>query len=368
MNVSTQPKESKPYLCVRFQVKYSKCNLKCPYCGIDWQKQDSTFDFDSYRDIINKIKELPYNMCLVTGVGGEIFTSPEILSVLKNVCNEKNNIFSVNFTTNLQASWDNIIEPFLQDIDPSKLAIACTLHDTVIKDIDLFFEKAHRLKQRGVLVNITYVALPRQIHLIEKYKERCDKLGIPLILNAYCGIVEQGANGEIIYPCLSESGTTGKKLLYPRDYTNEERNQLKRLCSTPHNYKIDVEVCNTRGMKCSAGKNYVYVDESGNVFPCKPIRNIIGEKTSMGNILHDTITISSDAKDAICPAETCMCGNENPALRIVDEHYDRTRATRVLLPKKGISQKMLYKGYNPSIYSLQSRIKYKLKQILSKLK
>jgi hypothetical protein len=31
----------------------------------------------------------------------------------------------------------------------------------------------------------------------------------------------------------------------------------------------------------------------------------------------------------MCPVSTCWCGNENQALRIVDQYYYRTRTLRV---------------------------------------
>jgi MoaA/NifB/PqqE/SkfB family radical SAM enzyme len=61
-----------PYLGIRFQIKYHKCNLDCPYCIADWKNQPMGFDAESFRQIITRIKELPYRVSLRIGMGGEL--------------------------------------------------------------------------------------------------------------------------------------------------------------------------------------------------------------------------------------------------------------------------------------------------------
>jgi Iron-sulfur cluster-binding domain len=318
-----------PYLGVRYQIKYFKCNMQCPYCIADWAKQKYAFDLDRFTAIVKEIFKLPYRVCLRIGVGGEIFTSAEILQVIKSICNEDNNISGLSFSTNLQADWKTIIEPFLKATNTNKLGIGCTLHDSVIENINLFFEKVGRLKESGVTPYVGYVALPQRIRYMREYKQRCFKLGVPFIMNALIGRVRgvEGANPNLIYP---------------RDYTPQELEELKELWDTPHSYQMLVEACNTRGMTCSAGKNYVYIDSDGNVFPC----NNIG--SSMGNILETGIDFRS--QDTICPADICWCGNENQALRIVDKLYYRTKVLRIFYPKKDVPLSGMYEDYNPSIF------------------
>jgi len=337
-----------PYLGIRYQIRYHKCNLNCPYCIAHWKEHENLFDLETFKNVITRIKELPYRVCLRIGVGGEIFTSPEILNVIRDICNEENNIFGVSFSSNLHADWDRVIKPFIESSNTSKLGMGCTLHDTVIKDVDLFFNKVKRLKENRVLLYVGYVAIPQRINFIKQYKQRCQELGVPLLLNALIGKLMAVEDAD-------------PDLVYPRDYTVEEIGQLKTLWDTPHSYKLLLEACSTRGMICSAGKNYIYIDHEGNVLPCYNI------KSSLGNILQGQIRFQEN--DTICPLDSCWCGNENQALRIVDKYYDRTRTLRIFYPRKNIPEETLYQGYNPSIFERKtSGLKPQFKRLLSLLR
>jgi MoaA/NifB/PqqE/SkfB family radical SAM enzyme len=318
-----------PYLGVRYQIEYHSCNLDCPYCIAHWKDKDNLFDNTNYRSIIEKLKVLPYRTCLRIGVGGEPFTSQEILNGIIDICNSNSNIFGVSFSTNLVASWSRVIEPFLDSLDTGKLGIGCTLHDTVIKDIDGFFEKVRKIKEKGALIFVGLVAIPQRIEMIKEYKLRCSQLGVPLIMN--------GLIGNLV----GKDGTDSSRE-FPQDYTFAELAVLKELWDTPHSYMMLLEGCETKGMICSAGHNYIYINHKGDIFPCGNIKN------SIGNLLHGTIGFQH--KDTICPVSTCWCGNENQALRIVDENYERTRTLRIFYPKNFISKHQLYEGYNPSIF------------------
>ncbi len=333
-----------PYLGIRYLTNYNKCNIDCPYCIADWKKKNYIFDTNKFKKILSSIKNLPHRVCLRLGAPGDFFTSPEILQIIGNLCNEDNNIYGVSFSTNLQFSLEEVIKPFIRATNIHKLSIGCTLHDTVIKDIDSFFEKIRWLKENGVLLYVGYVALPNRIQFIKEYKKRCEQIGVPLILNALIGE-------------LRDEEKRNSKLMFPRDYSGEEKNDLKKLWHSPHSYKLLVEACNTRGMHCSAGKNYVFINSDGNVFPCGQI------KSSIGNMLDGNIYLRE--KDMICPRDVCWCGNENQALRIVDKYYDRTRALRIYYPKQNILEQQLYEGYKPSVYKFgPAYLLKKIKDIL----
>ena len=357
MNKPTIDTKEKPYLAIRYTIKYHKCNLKCPYCNAEWKKKNYTFDIDKFRKIINKILQLPYQVCLRIGNGGEMFTSPEMLETVSKICNEDNNITGVSFSSNVHADWDTVIKPFLDSTNTSKLGMGCTLHDTVIKDVDLFFDKIRMLKESGVLLYVGYVAFPDRIDYIKKYKKICDEIGVPLIMNAYNGFIESDRQDEKIHPQADGNQEKRKAKFYPKDYTKKEKDELRKLWFTPHSFKLVIETSSSNGMECSAGKNFINIRDNGDVFPCSRIDK------SMGNILADSVEFQE--KDTICPATVCYCGNEHVAMRIVDKYYDRTRTLRIFTPKKGIKRSELFKGYNLSIYSFRMRLIYKLKKIFS---
>ena len=96
---------------------------------------------------------------------------------------------------------------------------------------------------------------------------------------------------------------------YPKGYTRRELRTLRKLWDTPHSYKLLLEACETKGMVCSAGKNYIFIDNEGDVSPCQLFTK------RMGNILSEPIAFQ--AEDTICPVPVCWCGNENQALRLL---------------------------------------------------
>ncbi len=318
-----------PYLGVRYMIRYHVCNLKCPYCIARGDEKAYRFDHVRFNSMIDRLMELPYRICLRFGIGGEPYTSPDFLDGVKRICNTQNNIFGVSFSTNLVADWDRIIGPFIQSVDTSRLGMGCTLHDMVIDDVDGFFAKVGKLKKAGVLVYVGLVAIPGRLHLIRRYWEICRDLEVPLIMNGLLGRMQ--GEGSEQYP--------GE---YPMSYTCEELAELRELWDSPHSYQILLESSTTRGMDCSAGRNYVYVNHDGDVFPCAQI------KSSIGNLLRKDVRFQEE--DTICPMQSCWCGNENQALRIIDRNYDRTRTLRIFTPKAGLRSSDLYEGYNPSIF------------------
>ena len=176
-----------PRLGIRFQIRYHKCDLDCPYCIVSCNQRQDQFNESTYLGIIGKIKQLPYRVSLRLGFEGEVFTSQQLMDSVRDICNEESNIVNVSFSTNLVASWDRVIEPFLLAVNTRKLGLGCTLHDTVIRDVDEFFEKARRIKEMGAEIYIGHVAIPGRLKVVAAYKRRCDKLGIPLIMNGLIG-------------------------------------------------------------------------------------------------------------------------------------------------------------------------------------
>ncbi len=324
----------RPYLGIRYQVRYHKCNLACPYCIASWKDQPNLFDAETFGRIAGRIMDLPYRVSLRIGVGGEIFTSPELMAGVRSICDADSAVRNVSFSTNLVAGWDETIGPFLARTDTRKLGIGCTLHDMVIPDVDLFFEKVRKVRDTGAEVYVGLVAVPGRFRAIAEYRSRCDAMGVPLIMNGLVGSLK-GVEGA------------DPSLTYPRDYTADELRELESLWDTPHSYLLLLEARRTRGMTCSAGRNYIYIDHLGNVRPCKR------SARSLGNILDAPPAFQ--AEDTVCPEDVCWCGNENQALRIVDEYYDRSRTLRIFRPKAGIPRERLYEGYNPSVFDRSRR-------------
>ncbi|MDD3626944.1 MAG: hypothetical protein PHV06_06455 [bacterium] len=311
--------EDPDYLCVRFQIEYHTCNLACPYCIARCPEKENIFDMDSFKSIIEKLNTWNRKIVLRIGVQGELFTSPEIMTEVSRICNQENNFIGINFSSNLVADWDRVIEPFITRTNLKKLGMGCTLHDTVIKDTDMFFKKVEKLKKLGVLIYVGYVAFPDRIDKMKEYKKICDGMNVPLIFNALIGKYNEKH--------------------YPRDYTLEEKKELRKIWFTPHSFMVLVKSIDTFGMDCTAGHKFIYINSKGDIFPCHDIHKF------MGNILNDKITLNPEPMK--CEVHKCFCGNQNQALCIVDRYYNRTRNPRIFFPKENFKRSDLFKGYKP---------------------
>jgi len=321
-----------PVLRIRWQLQYTRCNLKCPYCIAAWTERPVDFDAERFNRIADKLMEAPYRLVVRLGVEGEIFLSSDILDGVVRLSHHPRTE-GVSFSTNLVVPWKRI-EPFLDRVDASRLGMGVTLHDTQIDDIDGFFDKVKRVHDRGALVFVGYVALPDRFPQIREYKARLDDMGVPFILNEYNGAMESRP--------------------YPAAYTAEDRAFLREHFWSEHYYDMLVERKNPRGRHCLAGYRYIYIGKDGTMLPCGMEKNRewnllqrilrrfnpkwperIQERRisrrSPGNILEDGLLLRDGPR--ICPHSRCDCGNEVQAMEHVGKDYHRTRTLRIIYPK-----------------------------------
>lgn len=321
-----------PRLGVRYQTGYNLCNLDCPYCFADWQSKRRGIDGDRLRAITRGIERLPYAIQLRLGIGGEAFTSKDILEEVVRLSHAHGNVRTISFSSNVQADWERTIAPFLDAVDTSRLGMGCTLHDSVIEDVDLFFQKVAWIRDAGVEVYVGYVAIPERIDDIRRYEARCADLGVPLFLNPY------GA---------PEDDEQGSRVHVPHAYTAEEKAALRELYAEPHQFQLGIEAYSTFGMRCSAGAGFVHIDPRGEVYPCSEI------PSSLGNVIEGDVALRT--RDVTCPARHCWCPNQNQALRIVDRHYARDGRTPRYVRAR-VPREQLFHGYNESALATASRV------------
>ncbi|NMB99841.1 MAG: hypothetical protein GYA35_06130 [Thermoanaerobaculaceae bacterium] len=324
--------ESDKILKIRWQVRYTKCNLKCPYCIAVWTKRKVEFNPTLFNSGIDALKKCKHRVVLRIGVEGEFFLSEELQNGVAEL-SKSDNVIGVSFSTNLQSDWE-VMKRFFEKTNLQKLGMGCTLHDTVIEDLEGFFEKAKRINDMGVLIYIGYVAIPDRFEKIKEYKKRFDDIGVPFILNELNG----NYNGKI----------------YPKSYTEKEKEFLREYFFSHHYYRMLVERDSPIGKACGAGEDYIYIDHKGDIYRCGVDKNPewkIGEKVAfriskqwaenlvkrriekskIGNISKGIPELCSDFR--VCPYKTCACGNEVQAMKCVDINFYRTRTLRIIYPK-----------------------------------
>jgi pyruvate-formate lyase-activating enzyme len=323
---------SLPILRLRWQLQYTQCNLKCPYCIAAWTKRPVEFQAERFSRLVDRLLDLPYRLVVRLGVEGEIFLSPEIQEGVARLSRSPKTE-GVSFSTNLVAPWGTI-SSFLDRADTAKVGMGATLHDTQIADAEGFFEKVAKVQARGVLLFIGYVGLPDRFEQIAAYKKRLDSMGVPFILNEYNGTIED--------------------VPFPKAYTAQQRAFLREHFFTDHYFRMLVERESPKGQPCLAGHRYLYMDTRGDLFACGMDRNpdwTLGQKVAwrvsqpwateiqkrrkernrLGNLLDGDPALALGPRP--CPHGVCACGNEVQAMARVGREYHRTRTLRVIYPK-----------------------------------
>ncbi len=345
--------EPLPILSVRWQLKFTKCSLKCPYCIAEWTKRPVEFRADLFTRIIDRLLAQPYRLVIRLGVEGEIFLSPEIQEGVVRLSHHPK-VEGVSFSTNMMAS-DEKVSAFLDRADCSKLGMGCTLHDTQItpEQVEGFFRRIEMIQKRGVLLFVGYVAKPDCFEQMRRYKDRLDTMGVPFISNEYNGAFEH--------------------VPYPEAYTPQQRQELPKFLWADHYYRMLVERENPKGKPCQAGHRYIYIGSDGKILRCGMERNLPWTlaqklawrvnkdwpakmqqarilKRSLGNILTDDLTL--DATPGPCPHTSCTCGNEAQAFDAVGKEYHRTRTLRVIYPKDRAAE---YEARYPNLRPLPEK-------------
>lgn len=324
-----------PILRVRWQLQFTKCSLRCPYCIAEWTKRPVNFDPERFSRIIDRLFDHPYRLVVRLGIGGEIFLSPEILDGVIRMSHHPR-VEGVSFSTNLMAS-DEKVKAFLDRADEAKIGIGATIHDTQITDEQKegFFKRVEMIQKRGVLIYVGYVAKPDRFDYMREYKDRLDAMGVPFLPNEYNGAYEH--------------------LPYPEAYTAEDREFLKGQFFADHYYRQLVERDVPRGKPCLAGHRYIYLGSDGRILRCgnerhlkwnlaqkvawrinrgwaQKIQDLRVKRLELGNILTDDLQLSDSP--TLCTHENCACGNETQAMLSVGKDYHRTRTLRVIYPKR----------------------------------
>lgn len=299
---------------VRFHTGFTKCNFSCEYCiaghgnTVDPETeeiQDDSWNADRFERIVENLGKLPFQLNIRLQVPGEIFLNKRLLAGAKRLA-QSANVRSLNILTNLSFSVD-YYRRTLSDVDPSKWAFVASFHPTEVKDMRRWLEAA-------TFFNHTYdfaailVAYPALLPQLPELKSRLESYGLEVFVQAYIGTYD---------------GRT-----FPSSYTADERQLLKSLFYSRHDYEFLLEM--KKPGICNAGHRSFYIRESGDVVPC----GMGYYAQSLGNIYASPVVKLNEAPQK-CPFRACQCDTENMNTLIFRQNYEM----------KGINQhKYRFKG------------------------
>ncbi|GEM_PF-1690777 len=308
---SPPPPPITPVCNVRLHTGWYQCNFACPYCVAATANPErfrsskllryaepsslpevEKWQAERFRRICSNIARLPYHLNIRPQVAGEIFLNKPLLRELKQLA-LADNVVSMNIITNLSFSKEQYARA-LDGIDHKKWAFVASFHATEV-DFEHWRETALYMHKHYDF-SVIMVAWPPLLAQLETYKKQLEELGLTVFVQAFIGEHE------------------GR--YYPRDYSVEARELLRRLSYSRHDYEFLVEL--KRPGLCHAGHTSLHVDPSGVVRPCGQgmYPYTLGDLSQEARVnLHDG--------PRPCPFQTCQCDTENMNTAVFQAHYLR---------------------------------------------
>lgn len=214
--------------------------------------------------------------------GGEPFLYPNFLELTKELTKKQYLLINTNLTTK------NVFD-FADSINPEKIigihtAIHILEREKNKEGLKNYLEKILYLQNKGFNIFLSYVAYPSLLQRMEKDFDFFKSNGINRITSKYFFGEYQGKN-------------------YPAAYTEEEKNLIQKYLSEDVDLDTNLNYSSFLGQYCDAGRKYIFMDISGNLFRCTSLI-----KKSYGNFFENKMKMDLQAQ--ICTAKKCICSFE----------------------------------------------------------
>ncbi len=298
------------------------CNFNCPYCYIqNKKKQDPRYAGHDPKMIVKAFNDTKLTW-LIHMSGGEPFLHPDFV----NMCKELTKKHYISINTNL--SIPNVLD-FAKEIDPKRVAfIHCSLHigeRERLKLINKFIEYYHVLKKAGFNIYTTQVMFPPILHKFDEtfgfFKNK--KIIVrPKIFRGYYNLKH--------YPKAYIPAERTKLLFYYN--LSRKLEEISTLHIDPNlDDRLIYGDLSFRGLKCSAGKDFVVIEYNGDVIRCH------SERKKLGNIFEGKLNLHKEAKP--CGAKICVCPYYG--LRYAEKNYEITNDDTIKKRIKHIARKVI---------------------------
>ncbi|EDY39198.1 hypothetical protein CPCC7001_2078 [Cyanobium sp. PCC 7001] len=339
------PPDGDHFLKIRVSVRMLKCNFSCQYCvaaagqsqvsGVDYSTgaKRNVWGTDVGREMARKsitwAASLPFKVGLRYDVHGEPFLNADVIEDLVWLT-QQSNIHFVEVQTNASLLRKQL-PSLVHRLVPEKLKLFCTFHHTEIS-LDDFLENVLFASGLGFGVVVNTLLSADNVDLIHDALDRCSQAAIPTSADLKfpgfdvpatqemsarvdvdkrarhflsCDPIDavlEGDAGPAILRTVADSGPLGRELRF-----------LAALL---------VGLYGGTGRLCSAGHDYLIVDNWGDVYPCTSYADI--QKGRLGSVL-DPGFVPPLRQETYAPcqyAETCHQKEEYGNLQILREHRD----------------------------------------------
>ncbi len=308
-----------PRLDIWYICDLSLCNFDCAYCASGspekggprtrkklWQDDDGP---QRLRHILQWIATLPYAVGLRLQTIGEPFLSQEFLAAASGMTT-KQNIRFVELVTNGSLLTGGLKRMIDYGADFSKLTLWITFHHTEISPEHLV-ENAIFAVQQGAYAIVNALMFPDAIEPIARLHQLCAAQALETN-------VDLGQNFNDAYPN------------FPFIPLAEDENVLASSALVPNSKMALISIVAAtapRGLNCSAGHDYIFIDRSGDVYPCLGYLRY-RPSTKMGCALEPDFMLPLRAmKYAPCAVEKgCTCKDDFLHLEVAEVGPTRERS------------------------------------------
>lgn len=287
-------------LLVASNCPFSLCNYRCHYCYLDHDnpppKKKADTEFSQWLAVMGRVIEIPRPLYLAIGTVGEPMASRKFWDTLRAL-SPLDHVRGFWFPTNLSRP----LEKMARGVDPKKLGLTGSFHPSEFRnfdrDFDFFIRQCAWLLDRGGDVYVNFILSPDQIDKWHTYQARFAKHGIQMTANVFKG---------------KHQGKT-----YPEAYTPEQLEIIRDIFKTrPYIFKY-MSGTSSRGVSCTAGRDFIKVEPDGTVLNCQFAR------VKMGNIFDDDLMVYSNVRP--CTTNWCEC---HWNIGFMEENVRRFRRTR----------------------------------------
>jgi organic radical activating enzyme len=260
--------------------------MKCGYCDLaetgqvlDGRQlkpyQDEKFIYRA-TDFFNK-RTTDDEKWLLIFTGGEPLLAPNIELLCQNLFDSGNR---VAFYTGLHVGGNSPgMKLLLSTSAPQVDYVMAAFHPEAEQWEELFFERILALKDRGHKVFFRFVGHPKRLHRMDELAEKCRKLDV------------------CFFPAALLTDN------YPRSYTEEERNLLKKHSNSLTQFIHLEGGIDTTKSTCHASSKVIGVDLlSGNITPCITVDGPV-----IGNVHKDELRLESGPIGCPNAGVNCVC-------------------------------------------------------------
>jgi len=253
-----------------------ECVYHCSYCFAYKPRDKSEFRQHTAREWEEVLFSFfrKYGKCSVILSGGEPFFYKDSIEFVINTTKYHH----VQACTNLFLKKD-ALKRIAMEASRENLEIPAAFHPEHT-EIGSFIEKMLLLKEYGIDVRASCVLYPKYLNRMDEIKNAFYDASLTIGFYPYIG------------------GYEGRK--FPDEYSEEEMAVIKKL-PVWHQSSRDagVQIPRTKGILCYAGVKTVYINPSGEIRRCMPVKEV------MGNVFDGTFSLLR--KPEPCPVELCDC-------------------------------------------------------------